>query len=143
MKSSIACVILGKSPETQNKILIAHRAQKGDMGGRWELPGGKVDQGESDRDAIAREMLEEFGESVLVGDQIAKSEFERKGETCLLRAYEVFFSNDGLEKPFVLTEHTETKWVEFEQIPTDNFVDSDLKILPQVKKYIEKNYEGL
>ena len=142
MKTSIACVILGKTPETQNKILIAHRAQKGDMGGRWELPGGKVDQGESDRDAIVREMLEEFGESVLVGEQIAKSEFEHKGESCLLRAYEVFFSNDGLEKPFSLTEHTETKWVLFDQIPTDNFVDSDLKILPQVKKYIEKNYEG-
>ena len=142
MKTSIACVILGKTPETQNKILIAHRAQKGDMGGRWELPGVKVDQGESDRDAIVREMLEEFGESVLVGEQIAKSEFEHKGESCLLRAYEVFFSNDGLEKPFSLTEHTETKWVLFDQIPTDNFVDSDLKILPQVKKYIEKNYEG-
>ena len=112
------------------------------MGGRWEFPGGKVDQGESDRDAIAREMLEEFGESVLVGERIALSEFEHKGEACLLRAYEVFFSNDGLKRPFALTEHSETKWVEFEQIPTDNFVDSDLKILPQVKKYIEKNYEG-
>lgn len=142
MKASVACVILGKTPETQNKILIARRAQKGDMGGRWEFPGGKVDQGESDRDAIVREMLEEFGESVLVGGQVAASEFEHKGEKNALRAYEVFFSNDGLEKPFALTEHTETKWVLFDQIPADNFVDSDLKLLPSIKKYIEQNYEG-
>ena len=142
MKNSVACVILGKSPQTKNKILIAHRVQVGEMGGRWELPGGKVDDNESDRDAIVREMLEEFGESVLVGEQIASSSFERKGMTNTLRAYEVFFSNDGLEKPFVLTEHTEYKWVDFDNIPTDNFVDSDLKILPSVKKFIEKNYEG-
>lgn len=142
MKNSVACVILGKSPQTKNKILIAHRVQVGEMGGRWELPGGKVDDNESDRDAIVREMLEEFGESVLVGEQIASSSFERKGMTNSLRAYEVFFSNDGLEKPFALTEHTEYKWVDFDNIPTDNFVDSDLKILPSVKKFIEKNYEG-
>lgn len=142
MKNSVACVILGKSPQIKNKILIAHRVQVGEMGGRWELPGGKVDDNESDRDAIVREMLEEFGESVLVGEQIASSSFERKGMTNTLRAYEVFFSNDGLEKPFALTEHTEYKWVDFDNIPTDNFVDSDLKILPIVKKFIEKNYEG-
>lgn len=142
MKSSIACVVLGKTPETKNKILVARRAQVGDMGGRWELPGGKVDGKESDNEAIAREMLEEFGESVLVGERIAVSEFEHRGQPMVLRAYEVFFSNDGLEKPFSLTEHTEYKWVDFDQIPTDNFVASDLKILPSVKKYIEKNYEG-
>jgi 8-oxo-dGTP diphosphatase len=142
MKNSIACVILGKSSQTRNKILIAHRVQVGDMGGRWELPGGKVNDGESDRDAIVREMLEEFGENVLVGEQIAVSDFEHKGMKNTLRAYEVFFCNDGLEKTFALTEHTECKWVDFDNIPTDNFVDSDLKILPSVKKYIENNYEG-
>lgn len=142
MKISVACVILGKSEPTQNKILIAHRVQKGDMGGRWEFPGGKVDGGENEKEAIAREMLEEFGESVLVGEKIGESQFEHGGDVCALKAYEVFFSNDGLEKPFALTEHTEVKWVGVDQIPVDNFVDSDLKILPLVKKYIEKNYGG-
>ncbi len=142
MKSSVACIILGKSSETKNKILIARRVDKGQMGGRWEFPGGKVDGAENDKETIAREMLEEFGESVLVGEKIAVSEFEHNGETCSLRAYEVFFNNDGLERPFALTEHSEVKWVDFGQIPTDNFVDSDLKLLPSVKKYIEKNYGG-
>ena len=140
MKSSIACIILGKSEETRNKILIARRVQKGDMGGRWEFPGGKVDKDENDKEAIARERLEEFGESVLVGDFVASSDFEHDGKKSALRAYEVFFSNDGLEKSFSLTEHTEVKWVRFEDIPVGDFVDSDLKLLPAVKSYIEKNY---
>ncbi len=140
MNRSVACVILGKSAQTRNKVLIARRIQKGDMGGRWEFPGGKVDSGESDRDSIVREMLEEFGESVLVGEKIASAEFEHKGKKSSLNAYEVFFSNDGLENPFSLTEHTEAKWVSFSQLPRDNFVDSDLKILPGVVKYVEENY---
>lgn len=140
MKSSVACVVLGKSAATKNKILIAHRANKGQMGGRWEFPGGKVDGEENDKETIAREMLEEFGESVLVGERIAVTDFEHNGEKNSLTAYEVFFNNDGLEKPFSLTEHSEVKWVCFDEIPVDNFVDSDLKLLPSVKKYIEKNY---
>lgn len=140
MKASVACVVLGKSAQTKNKILIARRVQKGDMGGRWEFPGGKVDGAENDKEAIAREMLEEFGESVLTGDFVGSAEFEHGGQKVSLRAYEVFFSNDGLEKPFSLTEHTETKWVSFDELPADNFVDSDLKLFPAVKKYLEKNY---
>ena len=140
MKSSVACVILGKSAEIKNKILIARRAQKGEMGGRWEFPGGKVEGNESDREAIAREMLEEFGESVLVGEPVGSAQFEHCGETSNLRAYEVFVSNDGLERPFKLTEHTEAKWAAFEDLPSDNFVDSDKKLFPAVKRYIEKNY---
>ncbi|MBQ3837627.1 MAG: NUDIX domain-containing protein [Treponema sp.] len=140
MKSSVACVVLGKSSATKNKILIAHRINKGQMGGRWEFPGGKVDNEENDKETIAREMLEEFGESVLVGERIAVTDFEHNGEKNCLRAYEVFFNNDGLEKPFSLTEHSEVKWVSFDEIPLENFVDSDLKLLPSVKEYIEKNY---
>lgn len=140
MKKSVACLVLGKTLQTKNKILIAHRIQKGQMGGRWEFPGGKVDEGENDKEAIAREMLEEFGENVLIGEEIGGAEFENNGDKRALTAYEVFFVNDGIEKPFSLTEHTETKWVEFEKLPLENFVDSDLKLLPMVKKYIEKNY---
>lgn len=143
MKSSVACIVLGKTPETKNKILIAKRIQKGDMGGRWEFPGGKVDKDESDKEAIAREMLEEFGENVLLGEPVACSEFERNGQKVSLRAYEVFFSNDGIKKPFKLTEHTETKWVLPQEIPVDNFVDSDLALLDSVKKYLANNYGGL
>ena len=43
MSNSIACIITDK-----DKILIALRNPVGDMGNRWEFPGGKVDPGETD-----------------------------------------------------------------------------------------------
>ena len=70
MKKSIACIICNKG-----KVLIAHRNPTGQMGSRWEFPGGKVDDGETEQEAIRREMREEFdvdvgGLDLLLGDVI-------------------------------------------------------------------------
>ena len=54
MSSSVACIIY-----KDGRILIAKRIDKGDMGGRWEFPGGKIDGDEDADTAIAqrKEML--------------------------------------------------------------------------------------
>jgi len=47
------------------RVLIAQRPQGKPLAGRWEFPGGKVDAGESERGALARELREELGVEVL------------------------------------------------------------------------------
>ena len=136
MSSSIACIIY-----KNGKILIAHRIPKGDMGDRWEFPGGKVDSGETDQISIEREMMEEFGVKAFPGKKITSTTFYHKDKECFLNAYEVQLEHDGLEKPFVLTEHTEYKWVEPEVISGLSFVDSDLKIYPEVLAYLRNRAE--
>jgi len=132
MSSSIACIVY-----KDNKIFIAKRQMVGDMGGRWEFPGGKIDAGEDCIIAIKREMQEEFGISVEVGEHITDTTFEHKNKVCYLSAYEVIFPHDGSKEAFVLTEHTDYKWVDINEIPKLEFVDSDLKIYPAVKAWIE------
>lgn len=132
MSRSIACI-----DYRDGNVFIAKRQNKGDMGGRWEFPGGKLDEGEDNVQAIQREMLEEFGVNVSVGEKICESTFKHKEKLCYLDAYFVTFEHDGIEKPFVLTEHTEYKWVPLETIPELFFVDSDLDIYPSVVKKIK------
>ena len=134
MSNSIACIITDK-----DKILIALRNPVGDMGNRWEFPGGKVDPGETDEISIVREMREEFGVVAKPGEKITSNSFIHKGKECYLNAYFVSLEHDGIEKPFILTEHQAYKWVYPDEIPVDNCVDSDLKILPYVLKAIELN----
>ena len=43
------------------RVLIAQRPEGKHMAGWWEFPGGKVGEGESDRDALVRELREELG----------------------------------------------------------------------------------
>jgi A/G-specific adenine glycosylase len=50
------------------KILLAKRPSKGLLGGMWEFPGGKVEQGESLEACLAREIREELGAEIRVGE---------------------------------------------------------------------------
>jgi len=47
------------------RVLIAQRPAGKPLAGRWEFPGGKVDTGESERAALARELREELGVEVV------------------------------------------------------------------------------
>lgn len=131
MKTSIACIAFDGE-----KILIAHRNPVGQMGGRWEFPGGKVEEGESDEGAIVREFEEEFGVKVSVGEKIAQTFFMHNGAQVALHAYEITVPHDGNAQKYRLTEHTEYKWAFPAEIPTLNFVDSDMLIYPNVMKWI-------
>lgn len=51
----------------RGRLLIQRRPEEGLLGGLWEFPGGKVEPGESPRDAVAREVREELGIRVRVG----------------------------------------------------------------------------
>lgn len=137
MKKSIACIAF-----ENNKVLIAHRNPTGQMGNRWEFPGGKVEDGEDEKVSIVREMNEEFGITVDVVSKITTGSFFHNGKESLLEVYLIKVPHCGIEQKYILTEHTEYKWVDINDIPKDNFVDSDLGIYADVKKYLEKLIQG-
>lgn len=122
MKQSIAGII-----RKDGKFLIGHRLPSGEMGGRWEFPGGKVDQGETPEQAIVREFNEEMNVSVIPGDLLASVQFTNRHGPVELLAYRVEIpSIDGL----ALTEHTEIAWATLDEIESLPFVDSDRMLIP-------------
>ena len=130
-KISIACIAVSGT-----KILVAHRNPVGQMGGRWEFPGGKVEGDENEETAVVREMQEEFGMTVKVGELITEGSFCHNDETVLLHVYRIFVPHDGQSTPYTLTEHSGYQWIPVEDVPTLNFVDSDLSVYEQVKSYV-------
>jgi len=124
MKRSVAGIAI-----EEGKVFIARRKAGGDMGGKWEFPGGKVEEGEGDADALRREFLEEFGVAIVVGELLASGEFFHNEHKYALNGYRVFFES----LHFNLIDHDECRWASLDEIETLDFTDSDRLLFPPLQ----------
>ena len=75
--------------ERDGKILLAQRSPDADQPGMWEFAGGKVESGESQPQALVRELREELGIDAVVGRYIASHQREVSGRLIHLHAWHV------------------------------------------------------
>jgi len=113
--------------------LVARRLPGGEMGGTWEFPGGKLESGEDDAQALVREFDEEFGVAVRVGRRLGQAWFEHSGKHYELSAVKIDLEQDPLE----LREHSETRWVGSAELVNLELSDSDRSLLPFVMQLLK------
>src|ERR1700710_725856 len=65
-------VVVGAALVDDGRLLAAQRTSPPELAGLWEFPGGKVEPGEDERTAVARECLEELGVVIEVGDLLGE-----------------------------------------------------------------------
>lgn len=115
--------------ERSGEVLVARRKEQGERAGLWEFPGGKVEPGEGERAALARELREELGVRVQVGELYARLEHiypDLQVELALYRA-----RLHELEDPRPLTAQ-ELRWVPRRELPGLPFCEADVPLLTQV-----------
>lgn len=67
----VVCAFIRKE---EGNIFIARRADHKSMAGKWEFPGGKVEEGETPQEALKKlEIEEEFGMSIEVGEFVGEN----------------------------------------------------------------------
>ena len=98
------------------KILAYRRPMNKKLGGRWEFPGGKMEDGESPEQALARELQEELGIRVQVGPVLDVLRAPSEGKDVLLLFYAC--TSDGEPKPLeggtpMFVEPRETDGMDF------------------------------
>ena len=112
--------------EKDGKILIAKR-ETGDelFAGLWEFPGGKVEEGETPKECMARELKEELDIEVEVGELITSNKHKYPHGIFELLAYRV----KHISGEIVLNDHDEIKWVTFNEMPNFDFPPADIPII--------------
>ena len=65
-------VVAGVISDVRGRILLTRRGEDSDLAGLWEFPGGKREPGESSQAALARELDEELGIEVEVGERLVE-----------------------------------------------------------------------
>lgn len=100
-------------PQHDNKYLILKRSEQNSSSGEWTFPGGRIEKGETSREAALRELKEETG---LKGEITDKGEkYIGEGELGLwkMHPFHVKVENGGVE---LNHEHSEFKWLTLQQL---------------------------
>ncbi len=115
-----------------DKILIAERGPASFLGGKWEFPGGKVEKGEEFVECLKREIREELGAIISVGEPF-QSVTHDYGEKGVIRLSS--FMCRLLEgEPVASHSHSAIKWVGLDELSGFDFAPADI---PIVKRLID------
>jgi 8-oxo-dGTP diphosphatase len=122
--TKVTCAII----EYKGKILIARRAPDHRLAGKWEFPGGKVKYGETPEECLKRELEEEFGIKVEVGEYISSNRKSFSHISIELMAFQTRY----LAGSFILADHDEVKWIKPEELLNYDLTEADVKIARDV-----------
>lgn len=116
------------------RVLTAQRGLGKALAGLWEFPGGKVEPGESPTDALTREIVEELGCRITVGEHVATTTYEYEFGTIELATYYATLMSGTP----VASEHSELRWVPFDDLHSLEWAPADL---PAVETIIHDSAE--
>ena len=114
------------------KIFCTQRPNNGEVALKWEFPGGKIEPGETCKQALLREIEEELETLISVNEHFMTIEHQYKTFHLIMHCYKCTLVSDKI----VLHEHVDSCWLPIEELHTLAWAPADL---PIIKKLQEKS----
>ena len=123
----VAAVIKAANEQGEPMIFATQRGY-GDLKGGWEFPGGKIEEGETPKEALKREIMEELDTEIKVGKLIDTIEYD----------YPTFhlsmdcFWCEIVKGELVLKDHEAARWLTREQLGEVEWLPADVTLIEKV-----------
>lgn len=128
-----APVVVGAAIVRDGTVLAAQRDHPPAAAGRWEFPGGKVEPGETEQAALARECVEELAAGVVVGDRLGPDLVLASG--WLLRLYVATLAPGA---QVTAAEHRALRWVPGDRLADVAWLPADRVVLPGLAELLSR-----
>lgn len=119
-----------KELEKREKIIFAIQRGYGEFKSGWEFPGGKIEEGETPREALKREIMEELDTDIMVGDLIDTIEYDYPNFHLSMDCFWAEIVSGDL----VLKEYEATKWLTKEELDSVDWLPADITLIDKIRE---------
>ncbi len=120
----VAAVIINK-----NLIFCAQRKLNGPLAGKWEFPGGKIENGEKREEALIREIKEELHSELIIKKYLTTIEHEYDSFIIVMHAFLCTVKSTN----FILNDHIDAQWLSSFQLDNVDWAAADIPIVEMIK----------
>ena len=125
----VVAAVICDSIEKKSKIFSTARGY-GEFKGGWEFPGGKIEEGETPEQALAREIQEELDTEIRVGDLIDTIEYDYPTFHLSMDCFWAEVVSGNLE----LKEAKAAKWLTKEELDSVEWLPADITLIEKIKR---------
>ena len=123
----VTCAII----HFDGKILVTQRSEKMKLPLKWEFPGGKLEEDESEADCVKREILEEINIEIEVVKQLSNSVYDYGSFKINL----IPFIANYISGEIILSEHKDYKLLDNSELLNLDWAEADLPIVEEFLKF--------
>jgi len=128
----VALALVQVGPDGKKRLFVARRAPGRRHGGLWELPGGQVEPGESEKEALVREIREELSIEVALEESIGAATVSA-GAFGVRMVVWVARSHHGTP---TLIDHDQKAWLTAAELDAVSWAPADIPHLPALKRLL-------
>ena len=125
----VVAAVIRSNTDNEEKIFANARGY-GEFKGRWEFPGGKIEEGETPQQALVREIKEELTADIAVGELIKTVEYDYPAFHLSMDCFWAEVTNGEL----ILKEAEAAKWLSKEELDSVDWLPADLELVERIRE---------
>ena len=129
----VVAAIMKALNENGETIIFATQRGYGDFKGKWEFPGGKIEEGETPQEALIREVREELETEISVGELIDTIEYDYPTFHLSMNC----FWADIVSGDLVLTEHEAARWLTKDELDSVEWLPADITLIEKIRNIMK------